>query len=194
MAKTGWDSSLPTIKNENESGDRWDQFQLVHKTPKETIVYYECPNADCLMKEPSSAEAFRPDDLDTKLKCRRCRKTTYARNWKCGCNIPWYTCDTHQTFHCCNEVKKHKNQDEPKSSTFSRASYAKRKRQACEGNDDMKEDRQERVQKCTKTSALAKRKSEVELDQLESETKVARIYEKLLSRFRGRVGTSSCSS
>ena len=62
----------------------------------------------------------------------------------------------------------------------------------CEGNDDH-DARQERIHKCAKTSALAKREREVELNQLESNSKVARIYEKLLSRFKGRLGTSSSS-
>ena len=94
--KTGWDSSLPIIKNEAESGDRWEQHNLLLKPLEETIVYYVCPSAECLMMEPSSAEAFRHNDLDKKLKCRQCHKTTNARNWSCGCNVPWFACDTHQ--------------------------------------------------------------------------------------------------
>lgn len=126
--KTGWDSSLPIRNNEIESGDRWEQHHLFLKTPEETIVYYECPKPDCLMKEPSSAEAFRPNNLDIKLKCRKCHKTTNARNWTCGCSMPWYTCYTHQTFHCCAEVTKQKGQIEPKAANLLRLDMLKRRR------------------------------------------------------------------
>ena len=125
---TGWDSSLPVIKNETESGDRWEQHNLLLKPPEETIVFYVCPSADCLMMEPSSAEAFRPDNLDNKLRCRRCHKTTYARNWMCGCNIPWYACVSHQTFHCCAEVTKQKSQKRPKATNLLRSTILKRRR------------------------------------------------------------------
>jgi hypothetical protein len=133
--KTGWDSSLPIINNEIESGDRWEQHHLFLKTPEETIVYYECPKPDCLMKEPSSAEAFRPNNLDIKLKCRKCHKTTNARNWTCGCSIPWYTCYTHQTFHCCAEVTKQKSQIEPKATNLLRSDMLKRRRNNKEHED-----------------------------------------------------------
>ena len=60
-----------------------------------------------------------------------------------------------------------------------------------EVNDEQREVRQDSAHKCAKFCTTAKRKSEIELSQLESESKTARIYEKLLSRFKGKLGGSS---
>ena len=156
--KTGWDSSLPIITNEHESGDKWDQYNLIPKKSEETIVYYACPKPDCLMKEPSSAVAFRPDDLNNMLKCRQCHKATFARNWECGCCIPWFTCGTHQTFHCCNKVMKQKSQNEPKATNlFLHSNIRKRKRTQEHAElvaDESKRAKLMRSKGCRKTEVL----------------------------------------
>ena len=103
--KTGWDSSLPIITNENEYSNKWDQHDLNHKTPEVNTTFYKCPKAECLMKEPSTAEAFRPDDLDKQLRCICCHKASPVRKWLCQCDVPWVTCDVHQSYYCKN-VKK----------------------------------------------------------------------------------------
>ncbi len=113
--KTGWDSSLPIVRNENECSDKWDQHNLNHKTPEVNTTFYRCPKAECFMNEPSTAEAFRPNDLDKQVRCIRCHRTSPARKWLCQCNVPWVTCEVHQTYYC-NKVIKQKNQKETEKS------------------------------------------------------------------------------
>ena len=131
---------------------------MIPKKSEETIVYYACPKPDCLMKEPSSAVAFRPDDLNNMLKCRQCHKATFARNWECGCCIPWFTCGTHQTFHCCNKVMKQKSQNEPKATNlFLHSNIRKRKRTQEHAElvaDESKRAKLMRSKGCRKTEVL----------------------------------------
>ena len=188
--KTGWDSSLPIIKNETESGDRWEQHNLLLKPPEETIVFYVCPSADCLMMEPSSAEAFRHNDLDKKLKCRQCHKTTNARNWSCGCNVPWFACDTHQTFHCCAKVTEQKSQREPKATDLLRPNMLKRKRN--KGHEELVADENKRA-RLNKQRTKGSRSEDVILIDM-PRPKVPRLLGPILhQRFQGSSRSSACS-
>ena len=190
--KTGWDSSLPIITNEIESGDKWEQYNLTFKQSEATIVFYEFPKNECLMKEPSSAEAFRPDDLNKMLKCRQCHKTTYARNWSCGCSIPWFTCDTHQTFHCCAKVAKQKSQSEPKATDLLRSNLLKRRRTSKE-HSELVADENKRAKLCTQRNK-GSRKNDVILQDM-PHPKVPRLLGPVLhQRFQGSSRSSACAS
>ena len=159
------------------------------------MTFLKCPRSSCSKVEPSSVMNFQYSDLDRPHTCPFCKKASKVRSWQCSCEMPWHLCAQHRHSHSARGSRGPQNRPkEPNASKFGRASYAKRKRLACEGNDDYNDARQDRAHKCAKTSAMAKREREVELNQLESESKVARIYEKLLSRFKGRLGTSSSSS
>ena len=81
----------------------------------------------------------------------------------------------------------------PNASSFSRASYAKRKRLQGEGIDDI-DAVQHKAHKNTHTGSMAKRGNDVELIQPDFNSKVARIYESMLNRFKGKFSTSSSSS
>ena len=35
-------------------------------------------------------------DLDSISKCTKCRRNIKANDWKCSCNIPWHTCQSHK--------------------------------------------------------------------------------------------------
>ena len=190
--KTGWDSSLPVIKDENELGGRWEQFDLSLRTFEETIVFYVCPKADCLMKEPSSAEAFRPNDFNKQLRCRQCHKTTPARKWLCGCNIPWYTCDMHQTYHCCAKVTKQKSQDEPKATKSLRSKMLKRRRTNRE-HEEMVDDESKRA-RINKQRTKGSRSEDVILQDM-PHPKVPRLLGPILhERFQGSSRSSACAS
>ena len=139
--------------------------------------------------------AFKYGDLDKTHTCPLCKKMTKVGSWRCSCEMPRHLCATHRHNHSARVSLVPQNKPkEPKASRFCRATYAKRKRPACEGYGD-RDARQDshKCAKISKISAQAKRDREIELTQLESDPKVARIYEKLLSRFRGKLGTSSSS-
>ena len=59
-----------------------------------SVTFYTCPK--CHAVEPSSHAAFQYNDLDTKLKCSRCRAATPCKNWTCPCEQPWHSCSTHR--------------------------------------------------------------------------------------------------
>ena len=108
--------------------------------------------------------------------------------------MPWHLCANHRHSHSGQGSRGPQNKPkEPSASNFSRASYAKRKRLQCEDIDDI-DAWQDMAHKRAKISVLAKRERDVELTQLNSNSKVARIYESILSRFKGRNLTSSSSS
>ena len=143
------------------------------------------------MKEPSSAEAFRPNNLDKKLICRQCHKPTNARNWSCGCNVPWFTCGTHQTFHCCAEVAKQKSQIEPKATNLLRSNMLKRRRDNKE-HEELVADENKRA-RLNKQRTMGSRSEDVILLDM-PRPKVPRLLGPILhQRFQGISRSSACS-
>ena len=192
--KVGWDSTLPILNNERSLDCRFDDNCLSCHAPVDQVSFYKCPRSSCSKVEPSSVKIFQYSDLDRPHVCPFCKKATKVRSWQCTCEIPWHLCATHRYSHSgsANESRGPQNKPkEPNTSNFSRATYVKRKRLVGEVNDEQREVRQDSAHKCAKVCTTAKRKSEIELSQLESESKTARIYEKLLSRFKGKLGGSS---
>ena len=41
---------------------------------------------------------FQKDDLDIKLKCRRCRKRSPLKFWSCKCGTQWHMCVLHSNI------------------------------------------------------------------------------------------------
>ena len=144
------------------------------------------------MKEPSSAEAFRPNDFNKQLRCRQCHKTTPARKWLCGCNIPWYTCDMHQTYHCCAKVTKQKSQDEPKATKSLRSKMLKRTRTNRE-HEEMVADENKRA-RLNKQRTKGSRSEDVILQDM-PHPKVPRLLGPILhERFHGSSRSSAYAS
>ena len=192
--KTGWDSTLPKLCNERSLDCRYDANCLSAHAPAGEVSFFKCPCSSCSKVEPSSVNDFQYSDLDRPHTCPFCKKVSKVRSWRCTCEMPWHLCVQHRHSHSARDSLVPQNKPKgPKASKLCRATFAKRKRPVCEDYDD-RDARQDSAHKCAKTSAKAKRDREIELNQLESNSKASRIYEKLLSRFKGRLGSSSSSS
>ena len=153
----------------------------------EEVAFFKCPRSGCSKVESSSAKNFQYSDLDRTHKCSFCHKSTQVRTWLCPCEMPWHLCDTHRHNHNGKQARgePQKPDNKPIGSVFSRASNAKRKRLRCEDIGDIDAWR-ENSHKRSRVKHLAKREREIELDESSSSTKVARMYEIVLSRFQGR--------
>ena len=186
--KTGWDSTLPILNNERRLDCRYHRNQRIDAEPVEEVAFFKCPRSSCSKVEPSSAKIFQYRDLDRPHECSFCCKSTQVRTWLCPCDRPWHLCDMHRQFHSGKQVHGPQNKPEtgPTASAFSRASNAKRKRLRCEDIGDI-DAWQENFHKCRRAISSAKRNREVDLnEESASAAKTARVYEIVLSRFKGR--------
>ena len=193
--KTGWDSSLPIVNDESDCSNRWDKFAIGNEPPRETIVYYVCPNTVCSKKEPSSAKGFQTYDLDRPMKCPHCKKTTAARKWLCECKVPWFTCGAHRSYHCYDEVKAQKSQkDEPSATNKSLHSNTTRKRPLHMEYEEIVAQERKRAKLKKLREEEVRRKRDIELDDV-PHPRVPRLLGPILhKRFRGDSSASACAS
>jgi hypothetical protein len=187
--KTGWDSSLPVLNDETHISNRWNQYAIGNEPPRKNIAFYACPKTDCLKKEPSSAKGFQTHDLDRQQICRHCHRQSAARKWLCACGIPWYTCDTHKTYHCKSEVRLQSNQ-QPNAMIKSLRSQMLKKRRINMGHEEiLAQERKRAKRKATEGC----RSDDIELEDAPP-PKVPRLLGPILQRrFRG-IGRSSLST
>ena len=93
--RAGWDSNLPIMTNCIEEESRWAKlFKQCYIRPLSYTVFHHCPS--CSKGESSQRGAFQRRDLDIKLKCGFCQKSSPVRTWKCQCGTQWHTCAMHR--------------------------------------------------------------------------------------------------
>jgi len=92
--KAAWDSNLPVLATIHMSGEKWaDRFKEESYSPSPTAMMHSCP--ECGGLESSLRAKFQRRDLDEKLKCGFCLKTTAVKKWLCNCAKPWHACNDH---------------------------------------------------------------------------------------------------
>ena len=75
----------------------------------------QCPS--CSKQSPSQNYKFQYKDLDLKIKCCECLKSTPLKAWRCNCGVLWHTCKVHS---CTANVS-----PSVRSTTSSKSSIAK---------------------------------------------------------------------
>ena len=143
----------------------------------------------------TSPVLLRPNDLDKQVRCIRCQKTTPARKWLCQCNVPWVTCEVHQTYYCNKVIKQENQKETEKSHVNLRPCMLKRRRNNESGQNEARSKRAKTNMICN--TETGNDGNEVELDYMPP-PKIKRILgPKIQSRFpmasrssgsRGRAG------
>jgi ribonuclease HI len=88
--KAGWDGKLPKLANPLEQVS-----PSVSSDKSENVHMYvsRCPL--CKIQTASEGYQFDLTDLDNKVKCKECNKTSAGGKWLCSCEVPWHVCVKH---------------------------------------------------------------------------------------------------
>ena len=90
--KIDWDDALPTLSKALPSKP---PPPIIYQESK-NISYYKCPKCNKLESESHSGLDIR--NLDNKLKCTHCNKSSVMWDWGCECSIRWFLCERHGTL------------------------------------------------------------------------------------------------
>ena len=102
---SGWVSTIDCSSPNNSVDDLWTLAPLtVDAEAAKNVAFYKCKHCDRV--EPSSCANFLYSDLDRAVRCRsrNCLKLTRSREWKCACEVVWFTCAKHAKHVACGSL------------------------------------------------------------------------------------------
>ena len=93
--RAGWDSKL--CNSNTNTTPICDSMPLnTDADTQPTINYPACFTSPCCSTwELSTNSGFQLVDLDRRIVCKNCKKTSRARDWNCRCGLLWHLCDRH---------------------------------------------------------------------------------------------------
>ena len=96
--RTGWDSKL-ACKNVQPLKPHQQATQERIEEDGEHVVFdviedsFKCPNCD--NKVPSYNAKFDKHELDSTIKCNKCKSNNKILRWTCRCGSYWHKCQKH---------------------------------------------------------------------------------------------------
>jgi hypothetical protein len=88
--KQKWDAKIPTASIDL---DGHQQPPPITEQAGIQMHITRCPK--CQKQNHADGLRFTQTDLDIKIPCRTCKKSSPSRAWKCNCEILWHTCQRH---------------------------------------------------------------------------------------------------
>ena len=108
--KTGWDTKLASKTTISVISQEQQSVVPSEDSEKREMHIVQCPA--CHKQSPSERYRFQYKDLDIKIKCSVCLKSTPIRGWNCNCGVLWYNCKVHS----CTKNNLPKAEGKPRSS------------------------------------------------------------------------------
>ena len=90
--KTQWDDDLPTLSGPTFQISRWDNIGKLSDRVDRNGIFFTCPK--CSKLDTPQTIGINDQNLDQKLRCKHCSKTTFCSDWLCPCSCSWFMCKT----------------------------------------------------------------------------------------------------
>ena len=98
--KTGWDDQIPISNQRGDGSVGWSKIiPEGTRGPSSTVVYYTCSH--CKKVVPNSMKDFQKYDLDRKIVCYHCNRSSEVEGWSCPCERSWVRCPEHSLNDDC---------------------------------------------------------------------------------------------
>ena len=95
--KATWDCAILVIPVEDRGERPRERASTLCLVPISArhAASFSCPT--CNKVESTSHGNFQMFDLECKNKCKSCNANNPIKDWRCSCQIRWYTCPRHNT-------------------------------------------------------------------------------------------------
>lgn len=102
--KAGWDYTIPCLRTQSNEESWWARiFAEGNIEPARNVMFHHCPL--CGKVESSQRGKFQRFNLDTKVKCGFCFKTSSCYAWKCQCDELWHACEIHRSGYTAHSMQ-----------------------------------------------------------------------------------------
>ena len=193
--KAAWDSNLPTMTNPLAPGDGWAHLfneERYEALPNATML--ACPG--CGGVESSFNPVFQVCDLDRRVKCGFCKRSTPVRRWSCPCNMAWHCCSMHAG--CFKPYNMDDSGKQPKGNLSSPVADDKavnfnlKASRRFKTPEEVIEQDHRRAKALKATRGGEKRKADIVFEEEPGLKKPTRLGPILRERFGGASSSSSC--